>query len=364
MGAARRVLSLSARRAATVLVVLVAAAVAATGAASAPRLEAPNAAEIAYASGIADATTIAGPGALRRASWGGPRTTSTGEIVNVFISDTYPVDEARAQAWADYLASLVHGPELATVSLYLAPLDEVGANCGRGALACYSPVQHSIVAPGDDPSPELSAEAVVAHEYGHHVAASQINPPWDALDWGTKRWATYMDVCSRTEAGELYPGDEREQYRLNPGEAFAEAYRVLNQTRLGTPVSPWTIVDPVLEPDQTALDLLALDVQQPWTAATVASSTGRVTAKAVRGRTQQIATPLDGRLRVSVRVPAKSRYTIELIDKRTGSRVARSTAPATRVATVETTVCGQRSYTARVTAVKGGGAYSLKITRP
>jgi hypothetical protein len=363
---ARRAPSLSTRRAAILLGAVAAVAVATSapvGSSAAPRLDAPRPSQLAYGKGIAGRTTASGPGTLRRASWGGPHTTATGETVHVFASDSYPVDETRTQGWADYLARLLHGPELSSLELYLAPLDEVEDVCGRGALACYSSARNSIVAPGDAPSPELSAEAIVAHEYGHHVAANRANPPWNALDWGTKRWATYVGVCARTAAGELFPGDEREYYRLNPGEAFAESYRVLNQTRLGVPVTPWQIVDERLAPDARALELIAADVAEPWTTSTVVGATGRIAKRGSQKRTQ-IATPLDGRLRVSLRMPAKGRYAVELVDRATGRRLARSTATAPALATLEATVCGARAVVARVTAVRGSGAYRLTIARP
>ena len=56
---------------------------------------------------------------------------------------------------------------------------------------------------------------------------------------------------------------------LNPGEAFAETYRVLNEQKLGLPQESWTIVSTALAPDPTALSLLEQDVTTPWTAATV-----------------------------------------------------------------------------------------------
>jgi hypothetical protein len=50
----------------------------------------------------------------------------------------------------------------------------------------------------------------VAHEYGHHVAVHQRNAPWDAYDWGTKRWASYEDAG--VAAGRLLPGDQGAPY--------------------------------------------------------------------------------------------------------------------------------------------------------
>ncbi len=76
--------------------------------------------------------------------------------------------------------------------------------CGQGALACYG--GNRIFAPAEDPSFDLSAESVVAHEYGHHVAAHRLNPPWDAIDYGTKRWASYENVCAKARRGRVVPG--------------------------------------------------------------------------------------------------------------------------------------------------------------
>src|SRR5438034_7045369 len=84
------------------------------------------------------------------------------------------------------------------------------------------------VAPGVELPDGTSKETVLVHELGHNVAANRDNAPWSAVDWGTKRWATYMNVCARHDAGTAFPGDEADHYLLNPGEAFAETYRLLN----------------------------------------------------------------------------------------------------------------------------------------
>ena len=54
-----------------------------------------------------------------------------------------------AQRWADFFASLVHGPELASLDAYLLSATEVRSVCGRGALACYG--GNEIYAPAEDP---------------------------------------------------------------------------------------------------------------------------------------------------------------------------------------------------------------------
>ena len=66
------------------------------------------------------------PSTVQSASeWGGATTATDGEVVNLYFSDAYPVDQARALQWADFITSLIDGPELQTVSIHLAPLAEV-----------------------------------------------------------------------------------------------------------------------------------------------------------------------------------------------------------------------------------------------
>jgi hypothetical protein len=362
--AARRAFPLPARRVSTFAAAVVTVlALPGWAAAAPPALPWPDAAKIAFAGPFRDTEVFSLSPQQNPGVWGGPHTTSRGETVTVYASVAYPQDPARTHAWAEYLSSLVHGSELPSVSLSVAPLDEVQDVCGRGAFACYSPAQRAIFAPGEAPEPDVSAEAIIAHEYGHHVAANRSNDPWPAIDWGTKRWATYVRVCGRQQAGELYPGDQRDFYRLNPGEGFAESYRLLNQTRLGITPSPWDVVDQLLYPDAQALALVAQDVEQPWATTTPVTVTGRVTRKAPRS-TKTIATPLDGSVRVTLRVPAKSRLTLQLSVPSSGRVIARTTASAPFTATIRTTACGQRSLRARVTALKGAGTYRLTIARP
>jgi hypothetical protein len=350
-----------------VLAATVALAVPAAAAAAAPRLESPSRARIAAAPAFIADTTLAAPKAGRllasEAYWGGRYTTPSGDVVTVYVSDSYPQDPAIAQGWANFLSGLVHGPELALVTAYLAPLDEVQTLCGPDALACYSPAQSLLVAPGDPPTSDISAEAVVTHEYGHHVAAHRSNAPWPAVDYGTKRWASAMQVCRRTRAGELHPGAESiPYYQLNPGEAFAESYRVLNQRRAGIAETPWDIVDQRFYPTATALTLLEQDVTQPWTKATTVIDRGSVSARA-RTRTFSIPTALDGTLRLTVRDGAGVRVRVRVATA-SGASVAARTIAARHASTVQTTVCGQRSYRVRVARVRGAGAFTLTVTRP
>ncbi len=338
-----------------VAMVVAAAAAASTGAAQ-RRLSSPVAADVARASAAIPDSTLAAPAARRllaRPSWGGTFVAANGERVNVEVSDAYPEDPVIAQRWADYLSSLVHGSELSRVTAYLAPIDEVELICGEDALACYSPDDEMLVAPGDDPGVDISAEAVVTHEYGHHVAANRSNAPWLALDWGTKRWATYEQICGRVRAGTVAPGAEQAmRYRLNPGEGFAESYRVLNQRRLGLPESPWVVVSRSFYPDAHALAVLQQDVTKPWGDRTTRTYAGRTSAI----RTYRIATTLDGRLTVTVKPSAGTRVALALYR---GTRRVGSSGRA-----VTTTVCGERSFRATVRRLAGSGSFRLTVERP
>jgi hypothetical protein len=350
------------------LAVLAAALAAAAGAAStsgasARRLATPKLGRIAQGpASIADTTVAKAP--ARAAYWGGPTTATDGEAVTIFVSDSYPQDPALALRWADFFTKLVHGPELAKLTAYLAPLDEVQTFCGADALACYDPRTESLVAPGDAPASDISAEAVVTHEYGHHVAENRSNAPWVAEDYGPKRWASAMQVCARTQTGQLFPGAESvPRYQLNPGEGFAEAYRVLNERLQGLPETPWDIVSTSLYPSAAALAALQQDVAAPWTGPTTTSTKAALSAR-VTSRTTRVATSLDGTFRATLTAPARSRFALELLTS-SGRRLARSvTTVGSRVRSVTTTICGQRGLRLRVSRVSGAGTYSLAVAHP
>jgi hypothetical protein len=291
--------------------------------------------------------------AAASATWGGVYTTTSGERVRVFSSDSYPQDD-RNQQWAEFLSRLLHGNELSTVTLVLSPYREVQSVCGRSAVACYG--NNTIYASADQVEPGIRPQSVVAHEYGHHLAAARSNAPWDAVDWGTKRWATYENICSSAQAGQVFPGDERGAYQLNPGEAFAEAYRVLNERRLGMAESPWSIVDQRFYPDTTALADVEQDVVSPWTRDTTLSFSGRVVKRAVRSIA--VATALDGRMTATVRAKA-ARVRVELV---VGGRVV--SAGAGKTVTLSTTVCGSRSATVRIRNAAKATRYTVSVARP
>ena len=310
---------------------------------------------------VALAAVVSVAGAARAPAahaWGGTYPTSTGETVRVTVSDRYPVDEALARGWAEYLASLVHGPEIARVTLHLAPFNEVQFVCGLDALACYNFQRELITAPRDDIPDGPTAQAIVAHEYGHHITRNRLNPPWDPLSYGTKRWAPRIGVCAGVDAGRLFPGGLGPRYRLDPGEVFAESYRLLSELRAGRPETAWDIVDASFRPNAAALAALEQDVVDPWTRPTAERRSGSFQARGTATRSFPLATPLDGRLVITLRAPAKMRLRLALYDPR------RKKIVATGGRRLRTNVCGHRSLTVRVSRQAGLGRFSLRVSKP
>jgi hypothetical protein len=280
------------------------------------------------------------------AEWGGPTVATDGETVTIYFSDAYPVDPVRAKQWADFMTSLVHGTEISTVSIHLVPLSDVQLRCGSRALACYSPSTGTIYSSPDDPAVGVSAKGVLAHEYGHHVASSRSNPPFTTVDYGTKRWASYENVCARALEGDLFPGaEDSRNYRYNPGEAFAETYRVLNEQKLGLPQESWSIVTTLLYPDATALSLLEQDVLMPWTTNTSRRLTAKLTGK-IRTRTFKVSTPYDGTVSVDSRQTESAKVSVSLLAN--GKAVKTNSFSRAAGASLSSTVCGVRTYSVRV----------------
>src|SRR5215218_820314 len=274
--------------------------------------------------------------------------TPDGERVAVDVSAGYAETPARVQELVDFLGTLVHSHELGRLSVSIRTSDELHGICGFAADACYSPALMRMIIPGED-LPHVSLEHLLAHEYGHHVLANQRNEPWDASSRGGKRWATHENVCALTAAGEAFPGDEGDHYRLNPGEGFAEAFRVANAARAATwPVSAW-IVDPRFYPDAAATRLLEADVLDPLERPRTVRRTLRLGARGERHI--RVSTAWDGVLHVSA-----PHARIKILD---ASR--RPLSPWIRRG--RHVICGTRSVVVAVRAATAG-RYAVRITRP
>lgn len=278
----------------------------------------------------------------------GVYTTSTGETVRISTSDQLVPNEEQNQAWAEFLAGIPHGKELSTVQLYVAPRTEVRQVCGRDALACYYGESQRIVFPAEDRVNPPSRQSILAHEYGHHVERNRLNAPWPGLVFGTKRWGTYTKVCQGLRSGRL----ALNRYELSPSETFAESYRVLVERKLGLEPGPWDIIDPSLQPDDTALAMIEQDVLDPWPGNT------SIAIRGSRTRSLRVSTPLDGKLTMTLRGPAGARWELKLPGQPTKLLAGRGSVRSSM------TVCGERQITTRIRKVSGRGSFELAVSRP
>jgi hypothetical protein len=292
---------------------------------------------------------------------GGPITTSTGETVDVRVSDTLPLETSTPEGWAEFLAQLTHGPELAELTTFIVSFDEVQEICGSRALGCYG--DDRMVAPGEV-AEDISPEEVVRHEYGHHVANARLNTPWEAVDWGPKRWASAANVCAKVSSREAFPGDQGSNYSLNPGEAWAETYRLMDERKAGITTSTWPIVSRSFFPTEAALEAAEQDVVSPWTKVHTTVST-RVFGK----RTPKVwwiplATPLDGDLRISAALPSRGTYDVALVRADRRTVLKRAQWVGQRVKRLAGSTCGQRSLFVRVTQKGALGRARVSVTTP
>lgn len=245
-------------------------------------------------------------------SYGGVYYDAAGEAVHVYASEAYTPSDAANQAVANFVGTLVHGPEISTVNIYAAPTAEVQAICSDAAVACYDPSTNELVYVGDGYGPDgTPPEEAITHEYGHHIANSRENLPWKAVDWGTKRWASYEGICTRYSNGEIDPGNEAGNYSLNAGEAFADSYRLLN----GGSTASWQF-DASFFPDATDFALIRQDVTQPYTWPGLRSgySGHFYRSGARRQMAVRLRPTLDGPLTLSLKTSGSLRATAYFID--------------------------------------------------
>jgi len=292
---------------------------------------------------------------------GGPITTSTGETVDVRISDLLPAETSTPEGWAEFLTGLTHGTEISRLTTYIVSFAEVQEICGSRALGCYSGNQ--LVAPGEI-AVDISPEEVVRHEYGHHVAYHRLNAPWVAVEWGPKRWASAANVCARVSRQEAYPGDQGSNYARNPGEAWAETYRLMDERKVGITTATWPIIAPSFYPSEAALQAAEQDVLSPWTTQRTTLST-----RVFRKRTPKVwwiplATFLDGDLRISATVPNGGTAEVALVGADRRTVIRRAQWVGQRVKRLEGSVCGQRTLFVRVTQKGALGRVRVSVTTP
>jgi hypothetical protein len=240
-------------------------------------------------------------------------TTKDGTAIPITIASSFAGDPAVAQTYADFLGTLPHGSELADLNVTIVPSAEVNADCGGQQsdviLACYSDSQQRMIVPGDlqATAAGVTASYVIAHEYGHHVAAHRSNAPLNAGDYGPKRWASYELVCLKTDQRQLYPGNEAVFYHQNPGENWAETY-----ARLVYPQQPWTFSS-LLTADAGALAAARADVQQPWTTSVTRRFRGTFTAGGATTRSFTLPLTLDGALTFTLSGPKGANNDLRIV---------------------------------------------------
>jgi hypothetical protein len=292
---------------------------------------------------------------------GGPITTSTGETVDVRVSDALPVEASTPEGWAEFLAKLTHGPEIAELTMYVVSFEEVQEICGSRALGCYG--RDEMIVPGETVS-DISPEEIVRHEYGHHVAANRLNAPWSAVDWGPKRWASSANVCARVSRREAFPGDQGSNYANNPGEAWAEAYRLMDERKAGITSATWSIVSSAFFPSEAALQAAEADVLQPWAPARAKASTRVFGPRTPKVWWIPLSTPLDGDYRISATVPPSGTQEVALVATNRRTVIGRAQWVGQRVKQLQGIVCGQRSLFVRVTQRGALGRVRVSVTTP
>ena len=279
--------------------------------------------------------------------------TTDGTLIPVTLAASYTGDPAVAQTYATYLGTLPHGSELASLRVIVVPSTEIASACGgdddSGILACYGANDKTMIVPGDQPAgSDVSVNYVIAHEYGHHIAANRSNAPLAALDFGPKRWSSYELVCKNTIDGRLAPGDEGTNYLSNPGEAWAEAY-----ARLVFPAEGWRFT-PLLQPTQGSTLAAMADVTQPWAKRVSQTFTGTGT------RTFRLPVTLDGAFTLQLAGPAGANY--DIVVKSGGSTVERTTTRTSKDRIHYRIACrDHRTENLRITVVRrsGSGPYTL-----
>lgn len=316
-----------------------------------------------HARSLAAKITVLRPNRLTQAEidWrGGAITTSTGETVSVLVSNAFPVETVTPEGWAEFLAKLVHGRELSELTMYVAPLTEVQQLCGAQSLGCYS--RDTVVTVGEALPDGTNPEEVVRHEYGHHIALHRSNAPWRAVDWGPKHWASVANVCARVSRREAYPGDEGDHYSQNPGEAWAEVYRLMDERKAGITTARWQIIAPSLYPTEAALQAAEQDVLQPWTAEQ--RSVFRRQLRKGQVWWIKLSTPLDGTVAVTVTIPKGGLHQAALVASDRRTVMKRGAAAGQRQRRIAATACGQRSAFVRVTQKGTAGQVTVAVSTP
>lgn len=249
-----------------------------------------------------------------------------------------------APAYAEFFSRLPHGRELSSLKVRLVDPGEVPRLCGwTGVTACYVRRESTIIAP----APRLDGP-LLAHEYGHHLAANRSGGAFDPIRVGPSHWASAARVCSRLRAGRIGRG-----YASDPAEAWADVY-----TRLIYPHLPWRFTR-ILRPTRAALAAAARDVAGVPIPVRSGAYRSRFRERGSDVRRIRLPVRNDGAVDVAVLAEAPMELEFRIAVGRHRSRWTRG--PSKRV-----TICRAGSEPAVVTVRRraGSGPFTLRASYP
>ncbi|MGC1166302.1 MAG: hypothetical protein WA862_09340, partial [Solirubrobacterales bacterium] len=282
--------------------------------------------------------------------------------VDVSAACQQECDAADPQAIANFIGTLIHGPEVNLLTIQLDTPSQLAFDCGFDAQACYFGDEGKIVLSGNaDSAPDsASREFVLAHEYGHHVAQHRDMPaPFPAaIKWGTERWSSVVNVCEGHRAGTFFPGDDGYHYYEDPGEAFAESF-AFNRFPEAAVEWAWS---PALRPTATSLQALRKDTVRPWLGRHSFTVAGRVPRSGAL--VQEFRTPFDGKVSIAPAGGRRLGYEL-LIRNHSGETLRSSRQGVSSSHRLDYTVCGQSRLRVAVRALgRAGKPFRLTIQRP
>jgi hypothetical protein len=279
--------------------------------------------------------------------------TKDGTTIPVAVSSAYRPDPNVEQGYVNFLGGLVHNTELGKISIYIATPGQIeNAFCGAGALACYVGDQERMYVPGQsEPASEGDppVQFLIAHEYGHHIELNRSNAPWSAYDQGTKRWATYENVCALERRHKV-----RTNYFNDPSEAFAESYADMQ-----FPGVDFIYTD-LLAPDHGAFREIRADVIHPWRGPRALTLHGSFGSGRNAVKTFRVHARLDGTLTLSLKPPPGASYHVRVL---AGKRRMRRRNHG-RASAAAYTVCGTRDLTVQVVRDYGSGPFTVTGSLP
>ena len=171
-------------------------------------------------------------------------------------------------------------------------------------------------------------------------------------------------MCARVTRKEAFPGNEGSNYARNPGEAWAETYRLMDERKAGITTATWPIIEQSFYPSEAALQAAERDVLQPWTAGKTTLST-RVFGKATKKVWWiPLQTPLDGDLRISATLPSAGSHEVALVAANRRTVIRRAQWVGQRVKKLTGSVCGQRTLFIRVTQSGALGRVRVSAATP